>query len=319
MAVLQHAGTGRSIALESEMCVGRSRSCQLQIEADVVSSRHAALRWTGSGWVLKDLASKNGTFVDGSRLHSGEMRNLKVGTEMVFGHGDQRWRLVDDSGPRPMALRIGGTSEGPPAVFEENHMIVVPSPERPEVTLFADSDGIWSIEGDDDTRTIHDGHEFVAGGEVYRFCKPAAILRTKEISTAQLEEESRGPAVSDVIVEFGVSPDEEHVEVTAQLGGVRQRLGSHVHFYLLLHLARERLRDHTSPTASASEGWCYIEDLCRGLQLDSDERVNVHVCRIRKSFAALGLKNSAQVIERRPRARHIRIGLQASQIVVRTI
>src|SRR5262245_3507252 len=52
-------GDGESVV------IGRHPSCELVVFDVRVSKRHAQLRWSGAGWVLDDLASKNGTFVNG--------------------------------------------------------------------------------------------------------------------------------------------------------------------------------------------------------------------------------------------------------------
>lgn len=61
--------------------VGREPSCGLVVEDPRVSKRHAELRWTGQGWALHDLGSKNGTTVnarpaDGVMLRDGDLLSL---------------------------------------------------------------------------------------------------------------------------------------------------------------------------------------------------------------------------------------------------
>jgi hypothetical protein len=61
--------------------VGRDPACGLVVEDPRVSKRHARLRWTGSGWALEDLGSKNGTSVnaeaaDGRPLRDGDVLSL---------------------------------------------------------------------------------------------------------------------------------------------------------------------------------------------------------------------------------------------------
>ncbi|TML31206.1 MAG: FHA domain-containing protein, partial [Actinobacteria bacterium] len=45
--------------------IGRDPAVQLRIDAPLVSRRHAEVAWTGDGWVLRDLGSSNGTYLDG--------------------------------------------------------------------------------------------------------------------------------------------------------------------------------------------------------------------------------------------------------------
>ncbi|MCS6969787.1 MAG: FHA domain-containing protein [Planctomycetota bacterium] len=48
---------------------GREEGVDIVVPDALVSRRHAELRWVeGSGWVLSDLNSRNGTFVNGQRL-----------------------------------------------------------------------------------------------------------------------------------------------------------------------------------------------------------------------------------------------------------
>jgi hypothetical protein len=48
------------------MEIGRDAACGLTVEDNRVSKRHARLRWTGTGWLLEDLGSKNGTTLNGA-------------------------------------------------------------------------------------------------------------------------------------------------------------------------------------------------------------------------------------------------------------
>ncbi len=59
------------------LTVGRAPDCGLIIEDGKVSKHHARVVWDGGGWTIEDLASKNGTSVDGVpittlRLRGGE-------------------------------------------------------------------------------------------------------------------------------------------------------------------------------------------------------------------------------------------------------
>ncbi len=48
--------------------IGAAADCQVVVEAPTVSSRHCRLAQSGTGLVLEDLGSKNGTFVNGRRV-----------------------------------------------------------------------------------------------------------------------------------------------------------------------------------------------------------------------------------------------------------
>jgi hypothetical protein len=52
-----------------ESIIGRDRRCAVRIDADSVSRQHARLSATGHDVSIEDLGSKNGTWVDGERIH----------------------------------------------------------------------------------------------------------------------------------------------------------------------------------------------------------------------------------------------------------
>lgn len=61
--------TGLEIPLGTEpLMIGRASDAALQIRDDYTSTHHARLLLWGSDWVIQDLDSTNGTFVDGARI-----------------------------------------------------------------------------------------------------------------------------------------------------------------------------------------------------------------------------------------------------------
>jgi hypothetical protein len=60
---------GLEIPLGAEpLMIGRASDAGLQIRDDYTSTHHARLLLWGSDWVIQDLDSTNGTFVDGARI-----------------------------------------------------------------------------------------------------------------------------------------------------------------------------------------------------------------------------------------------------------
>jgi hypothetical protein len=53
---------------EHELVVGRSSACDIVISDESVSRRHARLMPRDGAWILQDLDSTNGSFVNGSRV-----------------------------------------------------------------------------------------------------------------------------------------------------------------------------------------------------------------------------------------------------------
>jgi pSer/pThr/pTyr-binding forkhead associated (FHA) protein len=75
---------GRTFPLEvPELTIGRDISNQIPINDAEVSRKHVRLTLKNNGYVIEDLGSTNGTFVNGQRI-SGAVQ-LKVGDLVAFG------------------------------------------------------------------------------------------------------------------------------------------------------------------------------------------------------------------------------------------
>jgi hypothetical protein len=62
-------GAGQSFAItEPATIIGRHRSCDIQVDDPGVSRQHASITWSGTDYVIEDLNSANGTFVNGERI-----------------------------------------------------------------------------------------------------------------------------------------------------------------------------------------------------------------------------------------------------------
>ncbi|MEX1008740.1 MAG: ATP-binding cassette domain-containing protein [Acidimicrobiia bacterium] len=59
---------GRDIDVADGAVLGRRDDAEILVDHVLVSRSHAVLRRTSTGWVLEDLGSSNGTFVDGERV-----------------------------------------------------------------------------------------------------------------------------------------------------------------------------------------------------------------------------------------------------------
>ena len=85
-----------------ESVIGRDRGCAIQMDADSVSRRHARLRVSPQGAWVEDLHSKNGTWIDGERIHDAvalaDGASFKVGSETV------RFEIGADHRPTKTAL-----------------------------------------------------------------------------------------------------------------------------------------------------------------------------------------------------------------------
>ncbi|MDP8942883.1 MAG: FHA domain-containing protein [Actinomycetota bacterium] len=66
----------------TELIVGRDPCCHLVLEDPLVSRRHVALRRRGAEWLLADLGSTNGTWINGWRV---ERALIEDGDEIAMG------------------------------------------------------------------------------------------------------------------------------------------------------------------------------------------------------------------------------------------
>ncbi|HEY4217314.1 MAG TPA: trypsin-like peptidase domain-containing protein [Gemmatimonadaceae bacterium] len=92
LRILSGARAGRSETFDKPtISVGRNPSSDLRFDptADIdVSALHAEIRATDRGYSVHDLASTNGTFVNGERIPGGGSQTLRQGDVIAFGaHG----------------------------------------------------------------------------------------------------------------------------------------------------------------------------------------------------------------------------------------
>lgn len=86
LVVKEGPGAGRRVEIEGEVVIGRE-DAGLTIDDAEMSRRHAVVRASGSAIEVEDLGSRNGTFVNGTRI-AGATRltggdSIKVGTTVL--------------------------------------------------------------------------------------------------------------------------------------------------------------------------------------------------------------------------------------------
>jgi sulfur carrier protein ThiS len=71
---------------QSRVSLGRGPGVDLSFNDSTMSSQHAALEFRDGGYVVRDLGSTNGTFVNGGRVQAGELKNgdrLEIGENVL--------------------------------------------------------------------------------------------------------------------------------------------------------------------------------------------------------------------------------------------
>ncbi len=301
MAVLENLGGDGPVVLEPRHLVGRSTGNDTRILEPAVSGEHALFLWTGSGWELRDLGSRNGTWVGDRQLRPGDRVTVTAGARIAFGDPQVRWVLATDSAPSAVAWTDTGVVEG------EGRFLGLPNADDPQVLVELEQDGAWVVVAEGESRPAQHGEELRVGDATFRLGLPGG--RTQEVpQTAELREISLDRRVDVIGLDFAVSADEEYIEVTARLAGQEEAIKPRAHHELLLVLARRRLEDASEGVAASEQGWVYTSDVRSMLRISANQfYVMSHRCR--KELEDLGVVDAGRIIEKRTTSRQVRIGV----------
>lgn len=85
--VITGASKGQSFELKADVTsVGRSPDNDIQIKEKSISRKHAKITRKGDIYLIEDLNSKNGTFINGQRIRPGDEYELKEGQRLTLGN-----------------------------------------------------------------------------------------------------------------------------------------------------------------------------------------------------------------------------------------
>ena len=301
VATFRRLSDGARFVLTAQSMIGRSRACAIRLDDPYVSSEHAKVVWTGTTWRIRDLGSRNGTFVDGCRIEPGRGVTIRQGATLGFGEAEEGWEVVEAGPPRPIATDVAlGLVRA-----AEGEILALPDDHHPELTIYrAAGSAVWvAQEADGETRPITDQAVVTAAGRRFRLDLPSLMEVTPMVDVAL--------TLDNVSLSMAVSSDEERVEIRVLLRGVEKaRLEPREHSYLLLTLARARLQD--ADAAPADRGWRKVDELLRMLKIDQNT-LNVSTHRARQHLSSTGLDGAASIVETRRGQR--RFGTDRVQIV----
>ncbi|MDR1376339.1 MAG: type VII secretion protein EssC [Synergistaceae bacterium] len=100
-----------SLSEQSEVTLGRHGANDVRMNGPLVSSAHAVLLRTEGGWAIRDLGSRNGTFVGGKAVKSSALKNLNkdavvfMGGFKFFVRGDKLY-FENTAGPVTFSPRL---------------------------------------------------------------------------------------------------------------------------------------------------------------------------------------------------------------------
>jgi pSer/pThr/pTyr-binding forkhead associated (FHA) protein len=108
LRALQGDDAGKEFRIPTSVClIGRSKECHLRPRSEAVSRRHCEILVEGENVIVRDLGSKNGTFINGERIQTEDVAVLRTGDKLRIG--PLRFEVVIDSGvpgeKKPAELR----------------------------------------------------------------------------------------------------------------------------------------------------------------------------------------------------------------------
>jgi hypothetical protein len=288
--------------------VGRAPACLLRLDDPGVSAEHASIFWTGDRWEVRDLGSSNGTFVDGKLLSPGERVALAEGAELAFGGESERWMLLDAS-PPVASVRRAGTGE---VLVAKDGLLVLPSAEDPEISIFENEAGRWLVESGGPARPGVDQEELATAQGTWVLSVPPAAPGGIVPTTRRVHGHPK--LIGVLTLHFSVGRDGEHVHLAIVQGKETVSLGARAHNELLLALAHARLAAEQDPSVSEIErGWVHVDDLAATLHVEP-HYLSVGIYRARQQMAEAGVLNAGALIERRSSTRQVRLGTEKVEI-----
>src|SRR5207237_8842412 len=76
--------SGPSPRIKSPVAIGRGEECHPRLDDARASRTHAELSYTGDRFTVRDLSSRNGTFLDGERI--GTLAAMEDGSVLTIGN-----------------------------------------------------------------------------------------------------------------------------------------------------------------------------------------------------------------------------------------
>jgi hypothetical protein len=296
----------RAVTLGARSAIGRSRTSTVGIADPRVSAEHASLFWRDGAWHVRDLGSRNGTWLRGDRLAPGSSCTLGVGDTIFVGGSDgPSVELVDAGAPIPRATNVATA-----LVLEATAgLLHVPNEDDPALTVYRGHEEWLADHLDGATIAVSDDDVVTVRGEAWRLQLPPATLDERLATT-----EGEVPlAIEHCRLHFRVSSDEEYVEMYVAAGARTLEIKSRASHYMLLTLARRRLADAHTVTHREDHGWIYADELARMLGV-TKPKLNLDVCRLRQQLAAAGIDGAARIVERRTTTQQLRIGIAALEV-----
>lgn len=291
MATLRDEKTGDKIFLRSLHAFGRNPAKADTVLANHDASQlHASIRWNGDAWELIDHSS-NGTLLNGRRIANNVKLELAAGQTLQFAPGAQtQWTVLDLDPPCAMLVSM---QAGTPDICL-GHFHLLPNEAEPSASVSLAPEGLWLYETDSARQVLKEGDRVQVGSDIWKFTGSPEIEATVDMHHLHQRRHD------DVLFQFKVSLNEEHISLSISDPAGEIDLGERTHHYGLLTLARRRLADAGRGLDQSSQGWIDIGQLSSMLGLEQNH-LNMQIFRARSQVAKAlpSVPNGSDIVERR--------------------
>ena len=294
---------------EAPMYIGRAPENDLVVTDQTVSSNHACCWLEGSQVWIKDLGSRNGTFVNDVRIQGATPvnrgDNIRLGPDMELQvHGDGL-----PGGP-PQALLVEDQTSGLrfPVRSDRFHIgggpkdhLPIEGAEAAAATLIIFADGEVQLGEEEGEREISPGDTFEVAGHTLK------LLALAPTYTATIEAEpSRYPYLLKVTLDGVSGPEATLIDEREDMS---HRVDAENRAILLYVLGKQWAADRKAGKPRTERGWCSDADVSVGIwgRKGTSDANALHVLthRLRKELKKSGF--DPWFIEKRRRALRIRV------------
>jgi len=126
--VLEIGAERRDVPIDGPVTIGRQRDCAVFLDDHKLSREHARVYFDGRVYMVQDLGSKNGTFLNGQLLHAQKM--LRPGDKIKVGDAIMTFALDRRDANLPPEARGQQPEASKPATAP---LPAAPAPLRPLV------------------------------------------------------------------------------------------------------------------------------------------------------------------------------------------
>jgi hypothetical protein len=255
--ILDGDGNTRVVPLAGSITLGRGPDCDLVVDDPEVSWKHCTL-WVEHGvpWI-RDLSSRNGTFVAGQQIH--RATPLADGARIKAGTFEATVKGGTVALAHPVALALHDEKTGLSHVIRSDRFVVADTQEADlriegvNATFVVHPEGeVWL---DDEEVPLDASHTL--GSLSYRIVRVDA--QRQPTVDASLE---RYPYELTVDLNGPTGPV---AEMTDPRGGLAHTLDATNRAILLYVLAKRWTEDHAEKVPESQRGWCPDDDLIVGV------------------------------------------------------